>query len=302
MSELHNYPFVNQLDSKTLDGRPDENRGLNCVPSSIASGLEYLTRRPFVPDQLKDYAYGQGYAGGTAAVDYVTFCAKQGVQLSPVNGNPAYLVSEIHRHIQEGHPVIGTIPAPSYPPANRFNPGMSHVIAFYSERPGVLTAMNPWRAFSQPETDQWWQDRLCFGQIWYMYAKGNTRVNTPQGWQITNNILYAPNKVQVQKGFMQYVLAHTWHPDDLPLEAEHADGHGTSQLFCSRELSWNATEGVHETYLGPEVMHTRHTPPPAPVPVPVPAIPVEVEAAIVAFKQSLVQFAGSTSAFLKAVK
>jgi hypothetical protein len=255
MSELLNYPFINQLASPTHDGHADENAAMNCVPSCIASGLDYLLHGNYSPDDLKDACYGEGYIGATAAVGYVTFCAKLGVRLSPINGNTTYLVQQIHAQLSQSHPVIGTIPSSYNPPADPMNPGESHCIAFYKDEPGVLVAMNPWNAFAHVGSDAYWIARLCFGQVWTMQKVSTTTVNIPQGWKDSNNILVAPNGKNVQHGFRQYVLAHEWHPDDYPLTGEMGVAGGeTTQLFRSRRLIWTAPAGVTERYLGDELL------------------------------------------------
>lgn len=257
-NELPNFPFVDQLASPTTDGLPDENARMNCVPSCICAALEYFTGKKYNPNQIKDAVYGESYTGGTAAVDYVAYAAKQGVKLYSLSGNPDYLVSQVHVHLALGHPVIATIPSTYQPVPDRFNPGASHAICFYKEDGANLVAMNPWHAFPMPGTDTYWSSLFCFGQIWIFEKLPQERTSmVPQGWKDDGKTLVAPNGKHVSMGFRLWILAHSWNPDDYPLEDEHGDGQGgTAQLFRSRRLRWGPKRGVYEEWLGDEVANT----------------------------------------------
>jgi hypothetical protein len=166
MSALEHFPHINQLSSPTTDGQPDENAKFNCVPTSICAGLRYLTGdQSFQPDQLKDAAYGQTYAGFTAAYRYVDFCAQHGVSLYPCNdSSPSELVKLAHKHLALGHPVIFTEPDPYEPPGADW----WHVCVFYAESQGSLTAMDPIGGQSITQSDAQWAHLLQANQIWIM--------------------------------------------------------------------------------------------------------------------------------------
>ncbi|MDQ2905244.1 MAG: hypothetical protein M3Y81_17060 [Chloroflexota bacterium] len=265
MSELRNFPFKNQLNSPTLDGHPDENRGLNCVPSSIAAGLQYLTGKPFEPDELKDTVYGQSYRGGTSALAFVSYVATHGIRLFPINGSGAYLVQMAHQHLALGHPVIITEPDPYGHPGN----GLLHVVVFYKDLPGALVAMDPFGATSKQAPDALWAARIdaAVRQIWIMEKQATTSANVPQGWHDDGTTLTAPNGNKVVKGFRQYVLAHAWHPENLPLENEHAVhpletahpalGSGNQQVFRQTVLEWTPQRNVFEMWTGLELLALR---------------------------------------------
>ena len=40
------FPLVNQLNSPTADGQPDENRNNNCVAACVAAILWHFTNKP----------------------------------------------------------------------------------------------------------------------------------------------------------------------------------------------------------------------------------------------------------------
>jgi hypothetical protein len=242
--ELLNFPFKNQLNEPLLDGLPNENAAMDCCPTCIASGMQYLTGKQFTGEELTHSVYGKNYTGGTAAIEFVAYCSEFGVKLSAISSRDAvYLVSQIHAQLALGHPIIGTIPSSYQPPTNPLNPGMSHCIIFYKDAPGALTAMNPWEAFSQQGTDAWWAARLCFAQVWVL-QKGSS-MNIPSGWRDSGSVLTAPNNKNVVEGFRSWVLAHDWRSDDLPLENEHgAAGGGTEQCFLYERLRWTSTTSV----------------------------------------------------------
>lgn len=179
MTTLLNFPHIDQLNSPTLDGRPDENREFNCVPSSICAGLRYLTAdNSFEPDQLKDAAYGESLANsGTAASAYVDFCAQHGAKLYPINGTPSELISAAHQHLALGHPVIFTEPDPYCTPYQRDTLGWTHVCVFYKDDPsGTLTAMDPFGQGGHDVTnsDAVWEGLLRYNQIWIMEKEDMT--------------------------------------------------------------------------------------------------------------------------------
>jgi hypothetical protein len=164
------FPRINQKNAATDDGQPDENAGDNCVPASLAAALQDILGRPFSPDALKDATYGQGYRGKQAIKNYVLYCQKQGVSLVPLAGAPVHLASELHEHARRRIPCLVTIPSNGKPPADRNNPGSTHVVCVFDDEPGRLVGMNPWGGVLLVRSDSWWSDRLCFGKIWTVEA------------------------------------------------------------------------------------------------------------------------------------
>lgn len=256
MSHL-NVPFKNQLDEPNLDGIPDINADENCLPTCLASGLQFLTGHTFTGEEIEHKVYGNNYRGGTSAVEYVQYVAQQGVSLTSRNGSPGYLVDQIVFWLGQGCPVVGTIPSTYAPPKDPMNPGSSHCILFYEDGPDNLVAMNPWRAFAQGYTKTYWESILCYGQVWVMQRKANP-LNVPYGWKLSpdHSSLIAPNGHHLEHGFKDFVLAHDWDAADVPQElAEHGDGAGgTTILMSSCRLKWNPKQGVYKEYIGSELL------------------------------------------------
>lgn len=169
--ELSNFPGKNQLTEPVGDGQPDGDRNYECVPTSIASGLQYLTGRVYDGDQVRDAVYGPNWQGGTAPSAYVAYCKAQGVDLVAFNGSQDALVAEIHTQLHQGHPVLVTMPSQwGTPPPDPVHPaGSTHVGIMYGDGPGDLLCMNPWIWPTPHEgSDAYWAARLCFGQVWVM--------------------------------------------------------------------------------------------------------------------------------------
>lgn len=170
MAVLKNFPIVSQLTNVTSDGRPSENAPYDCVAASIgASILWYQGKtqwdKDINPDLLKDKAYGESWKNaGTAASAYVDFCKSIGFKLYAINGNPGQLVTEAHKQLAQGHPVIFTEPDP-YVSSSL---GWSHVCVFYADGAGELTSMDPYIAKSITKSDQEWLNLLLFNQIWIL--------------------------------------------------------------------------------------------------------------------------------------
>jgi hypothetical protein len=157
MSELQNFPFVNQRD----DG--DANAEFDCVPSSLAAAANYLLGKNAVNDaQMKDEIYGANYVGGTAASEYVDYLSKLGLHLFPLQGSYPSLVKLAHQHLSQGHPVVFTRDDP-YAPAH---PDWSHVCVWYADTPTSLTAMDPYGGQSITMSDAQWIPHLRFNEIW----------------------------------------------------------------------------------------------------------------------------------------
>lgn len=247
---LPGFPTLNQLHESTADGQPDENASWNCVAASIADGLGYLTGRAFDGDELKDAVYGQGYQGAQAPARYVDYCAEQGVQLVAYNGTPSQLVARIHDALAAGHPVVGTIPSQWGTPRDQQRPGYTtHVVCFCGDGPGMLRADNPWIAPAWHDgDDQYWADRLCFGQVWVMAKaeeeKTAVAIIVPSGWKDDGKTLTAPNGKQVTLGFRDTIL--TW-PEGWPAfvwPAQEYDNANESNLCLSVVLHWQPTQPI----------------------------------------------------------
>lgn len=166
--------LLDQLHEPTLDGHVDENARDNCVAASIAEGLHILTGKTYDGDELKDAVYGQGYVGFQSAERYIAYCRDQGVELAVVSGSQTGLIAALHASVSAGHPALVTMPSQwGTAPANPVHPsGSTHVGLAVGEGPGMLRIMNPWHGFLQDASDQWWQARLCEGQVWPMVKIG----------------------------------------------------------------------------------------------------------------------------------
>lgn len=258
MGNLPNFPLRDQLTERPSDGQSSENARNNCVPTSIAAGLSFLTGKAFNGDQLKDAVYGQGYTGVMSASKFVDYCAKQGVKLYAVSASQQGLVTAIHNHVRSGHPVLVTMPSNwGTAPTNPVAPGIStHVGIACGESVGSLRVMNPWGGFWQDGSDAWWQARLCYGQVWPMEKIGAMTLvsGVPSGWSDNGkDTLVAKNGVKVIGGMRGYVLSHPWDPDDVPMGPEESVAQvevgnptlahpGVVQFFkMSGQLSWDGS-------------------------------------------------------------
>jgi hypothetical protein len=163
MAVLQNFPMMSQLADTQ-----EANREFDCVPTCIAASLQYLTGKSYDAAAIKDEVYGKGYTGGTAASEYVAYCARQGVKLAAYNGIPGALVSKAHQLVRSGIPAILTEPDPYADPKLDW----THVCVFYAEGPGYLVAMDPYPlpgiSTGHPvhHTDQQWTELLLDNQLW----------------------------------------------------------------------------------------------------------------------------------------
>lgn len=170
MAVLKNFPIVSQLTETTSDGRPSENKQYDCVAASIGAAILYYQGKTqwdkdINPDRLKDAAYGETLRNSsTAAFKYVDFCKSIGFKLYAIGGNPGQLVTEAHKQLEQGHPVIFTEPDP-YVSSSL---GWSHVCVFYADSAGELTSMDPYIAKSITKSDQEWLNLLLFNQLWIL--------------------------------------------------------------------------------------------------------------------------------------
>lgn len=276
-------PLLDQLHDITTDGFPAENADMDCVPTSIAAGLMgLLPGRTFDGDGVLDAvpAYGEGYTGGTAAINYVAFCGSLGVSLSPVDAsNSDTLVADVHTLLHQGKPVLVTIPGQWNNSAfSGANPGpVSHVCCCAGDGPGEVRMMNPWGGFWHDVTDAWLARQLCYGQIWPM----EKIAMLPQGWKDDGLTITASNGVQFGSGFAALFRKQPfWYAENVPVGPEHeADpvsiaqpeiGNGTRLDFHYGEsFIWSRTENVEKfAPVNAEIALMKAQPAPAPAPAP----------------------------------
>lgn len=277
LAVLPNFPFLDQLTEKSLDGYPVDNARFDCVPCSFAAAIEYYTGQHVTGQELKDAEYGATYANsGTALrryIDDASDLARAKYHVTAVSyssPHTASLVSRTHSWLQAGYPVIATIPSQwgiAHDQATLDNPPFStHVICFYGEIAGGLEAMNPWHGVNHQGSDEYWQGRLCEGQIWAVVRETEAVTATiPTGWKDDGKTLTAPNGVQIVQGFRDYVLAHSWAANNTPLAPERvvsagsieygnaSVGPGSRQDFRFCSLGWTQAWGVYVIAVGQDV-------------------------------------------------
>lgn len=169
MAELVNYPFVNQLNSPTLDGRADENKWFNCVICSILSAMLY--RKPELrghiePDSIKDAVLGEGYQNeGTDAHWFVNYVAKYGLKLYPIECQGS-VAQEAHKLIESGYPAIFTEIDPYVNTSLPQYAGWTHVCSFFKEIPGGLAAMDPFGGKLVEKSDAAWSSVIVGKELW----------------------------------------------------------------------------------------------------------------------------------------
>jgi hypothetical protein len=170
MAELKDYPFVNQLNSPTLDGRPDENKWFNCVLAVLLSAMLYYRpelRFKITPDSMKDVVLGEGYANkGTDAAWFIPFVAKYGLKLSKIENMPGKLIEEAHKLIQAGKPAIFTEIDPYVDTSLPKYTGWTHVGSWYKEVPNGLVAMDPFGGKLVEDSDAVWASKIVGNELW----------------------------------------------------------------------------------------------------------------------------------------
>ncbi len=193
MSELHNFPFVNQLTTLTGDGRPSENAQFDCVNTSILAGVMWLLgithlNAEYNPDAMKDEAYGEGWADqGTDAVAYVSWCARRGVRLYPVEcPDAATAVARAHQYLAQGLPVVFTQQDDYAPLAYRNL--WSHVCVWYKDAPGSLTMMDTYGAHAFTYSDSEWMQRLRSTKLWVLEKIHSAQEDQPMATLQTPHI------------------------------------------------------------------------------------------------------------------
>lgn len=212
-------PLLNQLNEATTDGQPPENARYDCVFTSNAALATAYLKRPISGDQLKDSNphYGQGYVGFASEVNMVAQMAGLGIQITRApSATQQGLIDILHTEIAKGHGCIVTMPSQwGTAPANpRTYSGYSHVGLACGVGPGFIQVMNSWSGFWQDESDSWWAARLLAGEVWV------ATMAIPSGWKDDGRTLTVPNGVPVVRGFRDWILAHGWDANNVPMKAE----------------------------------------------------------------------------------
>lgn len=166
------FPRINQLREVTHDGHKSENAEMNCIPASIAAGLEYLTGKSYSGDGVKEAVYGRTYTGPTQIYRYLGWVKEQGVEMRPVlSHNPEVLVAELRKLLESGTPAVISIPGDvNRPPSDLLHPSsVTHVvIAAGFDENGNIRVMNPWGGVWLEGNDAFWASRICYGELWAM--------------------------------------------------------------------------------------------------------------------------------------
>jgi hypothetical protein len=157
------FPLVNQLNSPTADGQPDENRDDNCGAACVAAILWYFTHTPTYPDPIKDAVYGQGYTGGEAARKYVALAHARNVELKPFDGNASQCITEMKAALDAGKPCMFTVPTRWM---ENVDSGSTHVMVAYSRTGEALNVMDPWGGIARTLQASYLQPRLRYNEIW----------------------------------------------------------------------------------------------------------------------------------------
>lgn len=82
-------------------------------------------------------------------------------------------------------------------------------------------------------------------------SSGGSTVGVPTGWKDDGSTLTAPNGKTVRLGFRDYILAHTWEPNMVPLTKEYLTATGSEQDFRIA-LTWTKATNSLTTAQGPE--------------------------------------------------
>jgi hypothetical protein len=204
VSALANFPFKNQNLTTLSDGTKDPNEPFDCVPESIAAGLQYYLGRNFSGGVLKEIAYGRDYQGGTAARAYVQYCAQVGIHLYPIDGNTTDLLVLAHGHIRAGHPVVFTEIDPYVDVRLPQWQGATHVCVWYAESPGQLVAMDPFIADAITRSDTDWQQILQENEIWIMER---IQENKPMAISLSTPVVGTYYKQGGNSGAWQCIIA-----------------------------------------------------------------------------------------------
>lgn len=284
MAQLTNFPFVNQLNTPTFDGRVDVNKWENCTIASLLSIILYYHpdyRGKISDDLIKTAVYGPNYTGPTDITRFLAYAGTHGVSFSRVTGTNAELVQAAHRAIQSGHPAIGTEVDPYVDTSLPQYAGWLHAFTFYADAPDSLTIMDPFGGKLVEKSDSEWEQVLRTGAIWVAANAAPIVSKQPvalslsahlkeAGWSDDGAVLVAPDKkFRVVMGFRETILkaGEAWDSQNWPLENEHGmtqleDSHpeigaGNQQLFTLGGLNWNQKYGVHPLAAGAEIQVLR---------------------------------------------
>ncbi len=263
--ELGGFPFKNQL----TDGDP--NSGLDCVPTSLAAGMQWLLGKPVDDAAMKDAVYGRNYIGGTAASAYVNYAKAHGIHLFPMDEKDGTkLVQDVINQLKAGHPVAATEP---------YSPKWTHVVCFYKydEATQRLSVMDPLGGHEVTRSVHEWSQLLLYNEVWGMEKIALLTLSdalAKAGWVDDGTTLHAPaphNTIPITGVFRLHVLARSnppWRVDDYPLAlaqsiaplegSNPALGNGVQQAFRFQYLETKVNDThVIEVSTGQELYWLR---------------------------------------------
>lgn len=158
MNELVNFPMKNQLADN------DINKLFDCVPTSIAACLQYLTGQSFDGATIKDQVYGASYQGPTDPSQYVTYCLQHNVVMYVMNGNNTQLIGIIQQQLALNHPVL----LQELDPYVSASLGFTHAVAAFKCDSESITAMDPFIGKSVTKSNAQWEQDLRYNQVWIL--------------------------------------------------------------------------------------------------------------------------------------
>jgi len=272
MSELQDFPMLSQLSDIH-----EKNAAFDCVPTSLAAALSYLTGKPYDGGAIKDAVYGVGYTGATAAIEYVAYCKAQGVVLASMSGlDPAAMTAQAHAQLALGRPVVFTEVDP-YVPASY---GWTHVCVWYADNGDELTALDPYIGKPVTKTDQEWQAVLRENQLWILYLEEDVTITiqTPiiaahfvqrdaNHWEVKGKTDAAGNPIILHDGMLSWYCTNGYKPycgysvaglptsNEIPIELinpplfAHLAGKGIVVVYFERG-AW--VYDIHNTFGAPE--------------------------------------------------
>jgi hypothetical protein len=255
--ELVHFP----MKSQRTEDPSQVNEEYDCVATSLAACIQFLTGAATTGSELKNSVYGVSYVGATVISDYSAEVAKRGVLLNTIGGTPRELLQTIRNELALGHPVV----ASEIDPYVDASLGWSHMIAFYACSATGLTAMDPYIAQPVTKDDAAWVSVLKYNEVWPLTRKEAAPMqHVPQGWKDDGTTLIAPNGIKVLRDFRSYVLTHAWQSADLPLESQQsvaqleisdpALGGGDCQHFRMTTLEATSKKGVFVAWTGQELL------------------------------------------------
>lgn len=257
---LYPVPLVNEL----TDG--DANAHGDCVPACIASGLDFLTGRPYTSAAIKDAVYGVGYVGATDPARFIPYCASQGVRMWEIGGGSTVgdvLVPQVLSLLAAPGPIVVTGAIPSLW-GNSF-PGGQVMVDFDTTHPGqgthevlwcgtdgaLLAAMNPWQPLVtfpppthyQEEMPSWWVERIVYGRVFALELTIMSQISPI--WDVAAGTLTYPahdGLPQIVLSHAQAYYAHTSRVGVYPLTGSSYDGAGNDHVPWSDSLESEAVK------------------------------------------------------------